>query len=219
METSRDHTVRHGRTVTIDRAVSHSSDENEEHMRLTIVPGIDGSGPAHWQTLWEAQDATARRIAPSSWHEPELNDWLHALDVAVAAQGDGTILVAHSLGTLAAAEWLVRNPGKVAGALLVAPPDRCGPEFPMAAPSFRALQPTPLGVPSLLVASDDDHYCEIGAAQRLALAWGAEFTNVGSFGHLNAASNIGEWSAGRMLLDTLTRRIQSVGVQMQPTRE
>ena len=175
-------------------------------MRLTIVPGIGGSDSTHWQSRWEAQDATALRIAPPSWDEPDLDDWLRALDVAVAAQGGDTILVAHSLGTLAAAEWLVRHPGRVAGALLVAPPDRFGSEFPVAAPSFLDIEPAPLGVPALVVASDDDHYCEIGVAEQLAQAWGAEFVNLGSFGHVNAASNLGEWRAGRDLLDGLALR-------------
>ena len=185
--------------MTIDRG-------HEAYMRLTIVPGIHGSDSTHWQSRWEAQDATALRIVPSSWDEPELDDWLQALDVAVTAQGSDTILIAHSLGTLAAAEWLVRNPGIVAGALLVAPPDRFATEFPRAAPSFLGLEPAPLGVPSLVVASDDDHYCEIGVAKQLAQDWAAEFVNLGSFGHVNAASNLGEWDAGRILLDGLARR-------------
>lgn len=177
-------------------------------MRLTIVPGIGGSDSAHWQSLWQARDATVQRIAPSSWDAPELDDWLQALDVVVADRGFDTVLVAHSLGTLAAAEWLARNPGSVAGALLVAPPDRFGAEFPAAAPSFRGIEPVPLGVPALVVASDDDHYCTIDVAGQLAQAWGAEFVNIGSAGHINVASNLGDWAEGHTLLDGLIRRVR-----------
>ena len=45
-------------------------------MHLVIIPGIGGSGPTHWQTLWESDGST--RIAPSSWDEPDLADWLAA---------------------------------------------------------------------------------------------------------------------------------------------
>ena len=33
---------------------------------VLIVPGIDGSGPEHWQTLWERADPVrVRRVEPS----------------------------------------------------------------------------------------------------------------------------------------------------------
>lgn len=168
-------------------------------LSLTIVPGIDDSLDKHWQSRWQATQTDAVRIRPASWAEPELENWIDAVDAAVT--GPDTIIVAHSLGCLAAAAWLARNPGRVRGALLVAPPDRLGPQFPQAAPTFRSFEPAPLGTPALVIASTDDPYCALGTARALAAAWGAGFVDVGAAGHINAASKLGAWPAGRAILD------------------
>jgi len=168
-------------------------------LSLTIVPGINNSDAVHWQSRWEATQSDAVRISPASWDEPDLDDWIAAVDAAVTSPD--TIIVAHSLGSLAAAAWLAKNPGRVRGALLVAPPDRFGAEFPAAAPTFRDAEPSVLGVPALVVASADDRYCALGTARKLATAWGAGFVEVGRVGHINNASKLGAWPAGRVLLD------------------
>jgi len=168
-------------------------------LSLTIVPGIDDSPEKHWQSRWQATQSDAVRIRPDSWHEPDLANWIAAVDAAVT--GPDTIIVAHSLGCLAAAAWLAENPGRVRGALLVAPPDRFGPDFPSKAPSFRAVDPAPLGTPALVIASADDPYCALGTARGLANAWGAGFVEVGRAGHINIASKLGAWPAGRAILD------------------
>ena len=167
-------------------------------LRLTIVPGINGSDESHWQTLWQAASADAVRIAPASWDDPDLADWVAAVEAAVTTPD--TILVAHSLGCLAAAAWLAGNPGRVRGALLVAPPDRFGPAFPPVAPSFRSAKPAPLGVPALVVASDNDPFCSLATARALAAGWGADLAEAGSLGHINNASRLGDWPDGRALL-------------------
>ncbi|RXZ41520.1 RBBP9/YdeN family alpha/beta hydrolase, partial [Agromyces binzhouensis] len=64
---------------------------------LVIVPGIGGSGPLHWQSRWEAALPGVLRIAPASWDEPEVADWVAAIDRAVAASPTPPLLVAHSL--------------------------------------------------------------------------------------------------------------------------
>ena len=174
-------------------------------LSLTIVPGINDSNEKHWQTRWQATQTDAVRIRPDSWDEPDLENWVAAVDAAVGSPD--TIIVAHSLGCLAAATWLARNPGRVRGALLVAPPDRFGAGFPAAAPSFRAAEPTGLGVPALVVASANDPFCPLGTARGLAAAWGAGFVEVGSAGHINAASKLGAWPAGRAILDEFAQSL------------
>jgi predicted alpha/beta hydrolase family esterase len=168
-------------------------------LSLTIVPGINNSDAKHWQTRWEATQSDAVRIRPASWDAPDLDDWVAAVDVAVTSPD--TLIVAHSLGCLAVATWLAKNPGRVRGALLVAPPDRSGDRFPAAAPTFRNADAGLLGVPALVVASADDQFCPIGTARTLASTWGAGFVEVGRLGHINSASNLGAWPAGRALLD------------------
>jgi len=83
------------------------------------------------------------RIAPSSWSEPEPDDWDRAISVAVDACARPPLLVAHSLGVLAVARWLAEHAaghgaGRVIGAFLVAPPDPDAPVFPAEAARFHA---------------------------------------------------------------------------------
>ena len=169
-------------------------------MRLVIAPGIDNSGPEHWQTLWEQlPGADTVRTAPSSWEHPEAADWVDAVRTAVAAAGPDCVVVAHSLGCWATAQ-VARESGGMRGVVLVAPPDVDSPAFPAAARGFDRLQPAPVRVPGLLVTSDDDPYAGPQANRRMAEAWGVPHVSVGLRGHINAASGLGSWDEGRRLV-------------------
>lgn len=181
---------------------------------LIMVPGINGSDAVHWQSRWEQQPGSAdipagtsfARIAPASWDEPDLPDWLDAIDSAVDAARPGFYFVAHSLGCLAVAAWLAAatSAGRgCAGAFLVAPPDTTAATFPGEASTFRvpaATAATALGVPALLLSSADDPYCSPAGAAALAEGWAAELRDVGRFGHLNSASGLADWPVGQRLL-------------------
>jgi predicted alpha/beta hydrolase family esterase len=159
--------------------------------RLLMVPGIDGSDDEHWQTRWEAELPSAR-IRPTSWSEPDRGDWIRALEREARA---GDLVVAHSLGCLAALDWLQETGVRVAGALLVAPPDCDGAGFPGAASSFRSPD-TASPVPALVIASSDDPYCSAPRQRALAATWGAALIDVGPHGHLNSRSGLGSWREG-----------------------
>lgn len=171
-------------------------------MRIVMVPGIDGSDETHWQSHWEASlGSEARRIAPSSWSAPDLTDWSRAISDAVTPADAGVVLVAHSLGCLAVTHWLTRVVDGVDGVLLVAPPDPTGPNFPAtAAPTFAGVDLDAVGAPGLVVTSDDDPYCDPGAAARLCSSWQLPHISMGNHGHLNSASGLGSWETGRNLL-------------------
>ncbi|MEV0838683.1 alpha/beta hydrolase [Actinocatenispora sera] len=177
-----------------------------------IIPGIDGSDEAHWQSLWQRQWGTsAVRISPVSWSAPDLDDWVDAVQEAyddAARQDSDIVLVAHSLGCWAAASWLGRYPASPAGgAFLVAPPDPHGPAFPRrAAATFTELSAQPLPCPALVVGSTTDPYCTAEAAAEFATRWAARWHLAGAYGHLNSASELGAWQQGRELLDSLTRQ-------------
>jgi predicted alpha/beta hydrolase family esterase len=177
---------------------------------IVIVPGIGNSGEQHWQSRWQASHAGVTRIAPSSWDAPECGDWVAAIDSAVRAAGPDTLLVAHSLGCLAVAHWAARHGAAagdaspaVAGALLVAVPDPHGPAFPAEARGFAPLPQQRFGFPSLIVASDDDPYGRMAYAERCAAAWGSGLHRIGAYGHINAASGLGDWPEGWRLLASL----------------
>lgn len=172
-----------------------------------IIPGIGGSGDEHWQSVWEREwGAAAVRIAPQSWSEPDLFDWVAAIARAVeeaAVRDSDVVLIAHSLGCWAASSWLNGATGRhLRGALLVAPPDQAGDAFPaVAASTFVGVEARILPCPSMVVASTNDPYCRLEVAEGLATRWGSLLQVVGELGHLNTASNLGSWPRGRELLE------------------
>jgi hypothetical protein len=170
-------------------------------MHFVIVPGINGSDQNHWQSVWETEWG-APRLTPSSWDEPDLDDWCAALDRLVVP---GSVLVAHSLGCLAATTWVTRSarPG-VLGLFLVAPPDNTRPDFPPEAATFTGLPLSPVDVPGLVVHSEDDPYCTPEASIALAKAWRLPHVSAGHTGHINSASGLGGWDFGRALLTAFT---------------
>ena len=166
---------------------------------VLILPGIGGSGPAHWQTRWEALEPTYRRVEMADWDRPALDAWVATLNAAVKAAPEAPVIVAHSLGCLALAHWAARG-GQARAALLVAVPDPAGPLWPEEAASFAAVPTAPLGFPTRVVASQNDPYGGFAFAERMAKAWGSAFTDVGAAGHINADSALGDWDFGRKLL-------------------
>jgi hypothetical protein len=168
-----------------------------------IVPGINGSDETHWQSLWEAAwGASASRFAPSSWDNPELDDWCAALDRTVAGISDDVVIIAHSLGCHTATATPARP--NVRGLFLVAPPDVTGPDFPAEAATFTGLTPKPVSVPGLVVYGEDDPYCEPAVSVRLATGWGLPHVSAGAVGHVNVASGVGGWEFGQALLIAFT---------------
>lgn len=186
--------------------MQHISEFSGRRPLVMTVPGLQGSGPAHWQTLWEQTRNDTVRIELGMWDQPRRNPWVTRLDQAIRAASQPVILVAHSLGCLAVAWWaeLAGQPWgwPVAGALLVAPPDI---EKQGAPAELAGFAPTPRGslpFPSIVVASDDP-FASVQRSFDMARDWGSHFVNIGSYGHVNAASGIGLWQEGQRLLDRL----------------
>lgn len=175
---------------------------------ILILPGLNGSGPGHWQTLWERLLPEARRVPARDWDHPACDEWMAALDAAVARAAGDVVLVAHSLGCLQVACWAAAaGPmlARVKGALLVAPPDPDAAVFPADARGFQ-VPVRPLPFASILVASTDDPYASFAFAERCAGWWGSELVGVGPLGHINADSGLGDWPRGRELLARLADR-------------
>ena len=175
-------------------------------MTTLILPGLFDSGPQHWQSHWERSDPDTRRVVQADWATPRCADWVATLDAAVAALDDVALLVAHSSACALVAHWArAARPearARVRGALLVAPSDPEGPAYPEGPTGFGPVPLDPLPFPSIVVASGDDPYVTLDRARRYADAWGSRFVDVGPLGHINGASGLGEWPAGRALLDT-----------------
>ena len=176
---------------------------------ILTVPGLNNSGPGHWQTRWEAILPDCHRVELGLWDDPHRNTWVNKLNLAIQRADRPVVLVAHSLGCHAVgwwAEYEQPRDGKVIGALLVAPPDVEDRPLDRRLTRFSPVPPGPLPFRSILVASRDDPYMSIGGARRLAGQWGSAFADAGEAGHLNAQSDLGEWSFGRLLLNRLLPR-------------
>jgi predicted alpha/beta hydrolase family esterase len=185
---------------------------------VILIPGLGGSGPGHWQTIWEQQLPECSKVDLGNWENPHRNTWINKLNLAIYRANRPVVLAAHSLGCMVAAWWARfeqrRWAHPVIGALMVAPPEV--DFFPLDERLTR-FSPTPaqaLPFPSRLIASRDDPWISFHTAQTLAKRWGSTFVDAGDAGHLNADSGLGDWSFGREQLAQLLRsRHEPVAVE------
>jgi predicted alpha/beta hydrolase family esterase len=179
----------------------------DEAPLILTVPGLDNSGPTHWQSIWERELQDCERVDLGAWNRPNRNGWVNKLNLAVRDAGRPVILVAHSLGCHAVAWWAaMEKPGfanPVIGALLVAPPELDVAPIDDRLTSFGPAPRSPLPFPSIVAASHDDPYIQFHRARRLAQFWGSRFADAGTVGHINAQSALGTWHFGQFLLRKL----------------
>ncbi|MBZ5530696.1 MAG: alpha/beta hydrolase [Acidobacteriia bacterium] len=170
---------------------------------VLVVPGWLNSGPQHWQTLWEQQNPIFLRVQQKDWDTPHKSWWLDRISAEVRQAPGPIVFAAHSLGCLAIAHWAAAEPvlaGKIKGALLVAPADVDRKDSPRELLDFAPVPKNPLPFPTIVVASNNDPYLAPDRAREIARAWGSRFVDVGSAGHINGDSGVGDWPEGKRLL-------------------
>jgi predicted alpha/beta hydrolase family esterase len=173
--------------------------------RVLVVPGLNNSGPGHWQSRWQAAFPAFERVEQDDWDDPQLGLWAARLDRVRARERRPTLLVAHSFGCLTAVLSTARDARDIAGLLLVAPadPDKFG--------VAGALPQRPVPCPSIVITSSNDPWISVGAAALWAGRWGSRFIEAGPLGHINAESGLGDWAFGldqlRALLSQQTERV------------
>lgn len=189
---------------------------------IVIVPGWSSSGADHWQTRWEGNFKTARRIEQADWFAPKRSDWVSAIKEGIVAIDRPSLLIAHSLGVIATVHALDEMGGEarrhVHGAYLVAPADvenaahwpvTRGQTFIDHGPDFAPIPMARLPVPSVLIASETDPYCAEDRAKAFADAWGSAYVPAGDAGHINVDSGHGPWPEGLMRLGWFLKQIES----------
>jgi predicted alpha/beta hydrolase family esterase len=184
---------------------------------ILMVPGWSNSGHDHWQSRWQRNLKTARRIEQDDWLKPRRDAWVGRILADAAGTSRPVVLVAHSLGVAAVAHAGSRMPkGLVAGAFLVAPADvdnaaswpvTEGEVFDVAESGFAPLPLEALPFPSVLIASSNDPYCALERARELAGSWGSAFIEAGNLGHINAASGHGPWPEGVLRFGGFLQRL------------
>lgn len=113
------------------------------------------------------------------------------------------ILIGHSLGCAAIANWANEYQKKIKGALLVAPSDLEGASYTFDTVGFDHVPLNKINFKSIVVTSSNDEWVTLERARFFAENWGSEFINIGNAGHINAASGFGEWLMGLEILKKL----------------
>ena len=170
---------------------------------ILTLPGIGGSGPQHWQSLWEKEYGFTR-IEQQEWETPFRDEWVANIQKAVSKYDPKkVVLVGHSAVCSAIAKWAERYQTKIKAALLVAPADPEAQTFPQGAMGFSPIPLIKLPFPSIVVTSTNDFFVTVDRAKQFAEDWGSEFVNIGEAGHINVASGFGDWDEGLEILKKL----------------
>ena len=169
-----------------------------------IIPGLGNSGPEHWQTFFETSGDNFKRIQQREWDSPACNDWVDTIDKTLANEDLSTVvLIGHSLGCATIAHWAAKHNKKIKGALLVAPSDMEATHYTFPATGFSPMPKTKINFKTIVVASSDDPWVSIERARYFAEQWESDFINIGSAGHINAASGHYQWHDGLKILKML----------------
>jgi len=164
-----------------------------------VVPGLNGSGPDHWQSKW-AEAFGFARVEQTSWTAPKFDPWYRRLDHAIMCAGRPVLLIAHSLGAALSISWLqtTRCPERVAGAFLVAVADIDRTHCPEASrlQDFAVQFDRKLPVPSVMIASHNDEWLSFNRATLFARSLGSRIIDVGFAGHIGTAAKLGLWADG-----------------------
>ncbi|MBD1551928.1 RBBP9/YdeN family alpha/beta hydrolase [Pseudomonas typographi] len=169
-------------------------------VRVLILPGRGNSGEQHWQSIWESNHPAYQRVLQKEWDNPDLDDWVQALDAAINHDQTPVVLVAHSLSVSLVSHWAKHHSGPVKAALLVAPSDVEAEDYPPGTVGFAPIPLQPLPFRTVVVASTDDPKVTLARAEQFAEAWGATLEIAGAHGHLGSAAELGAWDFGARLL-------------------
>ena len=172
---------------------------------VLVVPGLYDSGPGHWQTLWQEQHSSFKRVVQDDFDTPRLEHWSATIARAVTDCDMPPVVVAHSFGCLATVHAVLQLRCMLAGALFVAPADpdhfNVASRLPMQRLSF----------PSTMVGSTNDPWIKFVKAGALAASWASRFVGCIDAGHINAESGHGPWPAGMALLRDVAERAAAAG--------
>src|SRR6185503_10470190 len=126
---------------------------------------------------WERQQPGFRRVIQDDWETPRCASWVERLTSTLATVDEPVVLAAHSAACAMLAHWAAANPtdaGKVRGALLVAPSDPAGPNYPKGPTGFDPVPRLRLPFRSIVVTSDQDPYVTLERAREYADACSSE---------------------------------------------
>jgi hypothetical protein len=174
---------------------------------VLIIPGLNNSGPEHWQSIWEAKHPEYRRVQQTDWDTPRCSDWIQTLHAALLSSGSGPVVLAgHSSACATIAHYAALHgdcAGRVAAAFLVGPSDVEAPTYPAGPTGFSPMPLRKLPFRSIVVASTNDPFVTLERAELFATSWGSRLIKIANAGHINTASGHGPWPEGEAWLEEL----------------
>jgi len=182
-------------------------------MSITIVnvPGFNNAGPAQWQSLLENKFTNFIRVKQNNWTDPVREDWIQGIENTVSNIEGDIILVGHSCGAVAIAQWaLACNSDNVKGAILVAPADV---EHHNAHSAIQVQRPLPnscLPFRSKLIYSDNDEHTSASRSEQMGKDWGSELVLVKGGSHFHTEAGFGQWPEVEIWIEQLA------GIALQP---
>ena len=69
----------------------NSRKRNDQEPLILLVPGLNDSGPDHWQSRWERNHANAHRVDLGMWDDPHRNTWVNKLNLAIHRAGKASL--------------------------------------------------------------------------------------------------------------------------------
>ena len=179
---------------------------------IIMVPGYTNSDPDHWQSRWQRQMKTARRVEQEDWLKPVVEDWTQNLINCINLSTKPIVLISHSLGGQVVAQSIAKLNQKqrdqIKGAFIVAPPDVENPDIrPKHLMTFGPYPRDPFPFPSIVVASQNDDFCSYEVAGDMANAWGSLLVDARESGHINTKSGHGPWPDGLMVFANFMKKL------------
>jgi predicted alpha/beta hydrolase family esterase len=173
-------------------------------VRLLVIPGLNDSGPAHWQTWLQGQyGRRALRVEQDDWANPDLERWAQRVEVTLARHPRVRwVAVAHSFGCLALLRFLAQGGEGVQAALLVAPADPA--KFGVAT----KLPHAHLAVPSVLLASENDPWMRFESVCAWGRVWGSQLISLGAAGHVNVDAGFGRLPQAKAVVEQMVQRLE-----------
>jgi predicted alpha/beta hydrolase family esterase len=173
-------------------------------VRLLVIPGLNDSGPAHWQSWLQSHFSRhAVRVDQDDWASADLSRWSQRIEVTLARHPRSRwIAAAHSFGCLALLRFLAQGGEGVHGALMVAPADPA--KFNVAS----KMPHSHLSIASVLMASETDPWMNFESACAWARVWGSQIVSLGDAGHINSEAGFGPLPAAKTLVELMMQRLE-----------
>lgn len=169
-----------------------------------LVPGYTNAGPEHWQSYIENKYSNTLRIEQDDWNSPsEL--WVEKINNTINSLDSDLILLGHSCGAVAVAQWASKyQVDKVRALILVAPADVESENAIKPIITQRPLPTDKILYKSLVIFSENDQHLSEKRARHLAKIWGSATHLIPGAGHIHTAAGYGEWEEGEKIIEEFT---------------